>query len=84
MMRIMPTKAQHHRGYRHVPAFLRELRENAELTQREIGKRLSRPQSWVYKCETGNRRVDLAEFCEWSAACGIDPSLAVRRFTAAR
>ena len=29
-----------------------------------------------------NRRVDLAEFCDWAAACGVDPVAAVRRFTA--
>ena len=70
----MPEKAQHSRHYRHIPAFLRELRERAELTQRELGKRLRKPQSWVYNCETANRRVDIGEFIVWSKACDTDPA----------
>ncbi len=65
----MPRKAQHARDYRSVPTFLRGLREKAGLTQRELGERLRRPQSWVYNCETGNRRVDVAEFARWCEAC---------------
>jgi hypothetical protein len=54
------------------------------MTQRDVGKRLKKPQSWVFNCETGSRRVDLAEFCAWCEACGVDPANAVRRFIAAR
>ncbi len=75
----MPTKAQHHRHYRPVPGLLRQLREEADLTQRQIGGKLARPQSWVYNCETGNRRVDVAEFCDWCRACNIPPANAIRR-----
>ena len=76
----MGTKAQHRQVYRRLPLFLRQLREEANLTQRAIGGILKRPQSWVYDCETGNRRVDVAEFCEWCRACGSEPASAIRRF----
>jgi transcriptional regulator with XRE-family HTH domain len=76
----MGTKAQHHQQYAPVPKFLRLLREEAGLTQREMGGILTKPQSWVYNCETGNRRVDIAEFCNWCRACNIPPSNAIRRF----
>ncbi|GMU82459.1 MAG: hypothetical protein AMXMBFR47_23300 [Planctomycetota bacterium] len=76
----MAMKAQHARRYRRLPALLRTLREEAELTQRELGKRLRRPQSWIYNCETGNRRVDLAEFCEWCEGCEVEATVAVKRF----
>lgn len=76
----MAMKAQHARRYRRLPALLRTLREEAELTQRELGKRLRRPQSWIYNCETGNRRVDLAEFCEWCDGCEVETTVAVKRF----
>ncbi len=76
----MATKAQHARAYRPLPALLRALREEAGLTQRELGKSLSRPQSWIYNCETGNRRVDVAEFCSWCRACNVEPTIALRRF----
>ena len=75
----MGTKSQHLSRYEAVPGFLRQLREQADLTQRQIGEILGRPQSWVYNCETGNRRVDVAEFCDWCRACNIPPANAIRR-----
>ncbi len=78
----MATKAQHARRYLPLPPLLRSLREEAGLTQRGLGEAMRRPQSWIYNCEVGNRRVDLAEFCDWCRACGIDPAAAVRRFVA--
>ena len=70
-------KAQHEAAYRPVLALLRQLREDAKLSQRGLGERLRRPQSWIYNCETGNRRVDIAEFVAWCRACGTDPHAAL-------
>ena len=78
----MATKSQHAKPYRHVPSFLRTLREEAGLTQRELGKRLRKPQSWVYNCETANRRVDVTEFVAWARACKLDPEAAFTRLVA--
>ena len=49
------------------------------LTQRALGKRMGKPQSWVYNCETANRRVDVTEFLLWCRACDVDPHAALRR-----
>jgi transcriptional regulator with XRE-family HTH domain len=76
----MATKSQHNLKYRPIPQFLRELRQNAGLTQRQLGKKLSKPQSYIYNCETANRRVDIAEFIEWANACDISPEAAFRRY----
>jgi transcriptional regulator with XRE-family HTH domain len=76
----MATKAQHAPPYRHLPGFLRALRQEAGLTQRQLGARLRKPQSWIYNCETGNRRVDLTEFVAWATACGAAPQTAFARF----
>jgi transcriptional regulator with XRE-family HTH domain len=76
----MATKAQHSPLYQRLLALLRSLREETGLTQRELGKRLGKPQSWVYNCETGNRRVDLAEFVAWATACEVNPRAAFARF----
>ena len=76
----MATKSQHAAAYQRLPPFLRMLRGEAELTQRELGKKLKKPQSWVYNCETGNRRVDVTEFIAWVRACGIDVQAAFVRF----
>lgn len=75
----MLTKAQHQRRYAPVPRFLKSIREEAGLTQRQIGLIVRRPQSWVFNCETGARRVDVAEFCDWCRACSTDPANAIRR-----
>lgn len=76
----MATKSQHAAAYRPVPGLLRALREEAGLTQRELGVRLKKPQSWVYNCESANRRVDVSEFVAWARACGADPNVAFARF----
>jgi len=80
----MATKSQQSASYRDLPAFLRGLREGASLTQRELGRRLRKPQSYVYNCETANRRVDVAEFIAWAKACQIDPRIAFNRFLTRR
>jgi transcriptional regulator with XRE-family HTH domain len=65
--------------YRVLPAFLKEMREKANLTQRELGKLINKPHSYIYNCETSNRRVDITEFVLWSKACGVDPKKAVAK-----
>ena len=80
----MATKAQHANRYRTIPPLLRAIREEAGLTQRDVGAQLKEPQAWVHNCETANRRVDLAEFCEWCEACGLDAVQGVERFLAQR
>ena len=52
----------HSRRYRDFLARLRQARERAGLTQVEAAARLRKPQSFVSRCETGERRVDVLEF----------------------
>jgi transcriptional regulator with XRE-family HTH domain len=80
----MATKSQHAPAYLFLPTFLRSLREDAGLTQRELGKRMKKPQSWIYNCESANRRVDVTEFIEWADCCEVEPELAFARFRALR
>ena len=54
-------------------ALLIEKRKNAGLTQAYVAKRLGRPQSFVSKYETGERRVDVAEFLRLADVIGFDP-----------
>lgn len=51
-------------------AFLRRLREarkQANLTQAEVAERLGKPQSFVSKVETGERRLDFVEVADLAA-----------------
>lgn len=52
----------HSRRYREFLARLRQARESAGMTQVEAAARLRKPQSFVSRCETGERRVDVLEF----------------------
>jgi transcriptional regulator with XRE-family HTH domain len=47
---------------------LRAAREKAGLTQSAAARRLRRPQSFVSKCESGERRVDLVELAAFCRA----------------
>jgi transcriptional regulator with XRE-family HTH domain len=49
-------------------------RKSAGLTQRELAKRLHKPQSFVAKYEGGERRVDVVEFLTICNAIGADPT----------
>jgi transcriptional regulator with XRE-family HTH domain len=53
---------------------LREARLAAGLTQGEVAERLGRPQSFVSKVESGERRLDVLEFCDLCAAVGASPA----------
>lgn len=49
---------------------LRQVRLDAGLTQADLADRLDKPQSFVAKVETQERRLDLIEFVMWMTACG--------------
>jgi transcriptional regulator with XRE-family HTH domain len=51
---------------------LRALRAKAGLSQRALAARLGVPHTWVAKVETGERRLDVLEFMEFTRACGGD------------
>jgi transcriptional regulator with XRE-family HTH domain len=59
----MPSKTKpiHTPEYRRMLARLRDAREEAGLTQAEVAARIERPQSFVSKCESGERRIDPTE-----------------------
>ncbi|OCX66861.1 transcriptional regulator [Thioclava sp. SK-1] len=48
---------------------LRQVRLDAGLTQADLAQRLDKPQSFVAKVETQERRLDVIEFVRWLAAC---------------
>ena len=54
-------------------------RKRVEVTQTELAKMLGRPQSFVSKYESGERRLDVAEFVGVARALGADPIKMVRK-----
>lgn len=60
-------------------ALVRQVRAEAGLTQEEVARRLERPQSFVSKYESGERRLDVLELREVCRALGMTLPEFVRR-----
>jgi len=52
---------------------LKKAREKADLTQRELCRKLGREHTFISKCELGERRIDIAEFYWICKACNASP-----------
>jgi transcriptional regulator with XRE-family HTH domain len=62
--------------------FLRELRlarVGAGLTQQQVAQAMGRTQSFVSKCERGERRIDIIELAAYCTAMGVSLSEFVAR-----
>jgi transcriptional regulator with XRE-family HTH domain len=59
-------RSLHSERYKHLLARLGEARRRVGLTQAEVARRLRRPQSYVSKCESGERRIDVIELAEFA------------------
>jgi transcriptional regulator with XRE-family HTH domain len=66
------TKSVFTRKHERLRQLLVAARKEAHLTQAELARRLSRPQSFVSKVERGERRLDVVEFFEVAQVIGID------------
>lgn len=66
-------KSVHSEGQTAFRAVMVAARKRAGLTQHDLAKRLRRPQSFVAKYETGERRIDVIEFIAIVRAIGADP-----------
>ena len=73
MKKSTPAETRKSRNARTTPyqatydAFLGRLvaaREEANLTQREVSAKMGMSHSFLSKCETGDRRVDVIEFLQ--------------------
>jgi transcriptional regulator with XRE-family HTH domain len=55
-----------------------QYRQARSITQSQLGEALNRPQSFVSKYESGERRLDFIEFLEISTALQFDPCELIR------
>jgi len=67
------TKSIHSALSRIFCEHVRELRERARMTQRDLAKALGREHGMVARIELGERRVDLVEAYDFFVALGADP-----------
>ena len=68
------------RSRKFLGGLLRQYRERAGKKQEELAELLGVPQSFVSKCESGERRVDLSELRAICAALNVPLSRVVRDF----
>jgi transcriptional regulator with XRE-family HTH domain len=78
----MPTKSLYKKENAALVALLRQIRDEAGLTQVELAEAMGRPQSFVSKVERGERRLDLLQLRELCQACDVSLTAFVRRFEA--
>ncbi len=65
-------KSTHTAAYRRLLAALKQARLEAGLQQTDVARKLRRPQSFVSKIESGERRVDVIELGELCRLYGVD------------
>lgn len=75
-------KSIYSREQGHFLALLRQVRQNATLTQAELAERLQIPQSRISDYERGERQMDLMQLRQYCKAVDIDLVEFVRRFDA--
>jgi transcriptional regulator with XRE-family HTH domain len=71
------VKTTHLGPYQHFLERLTALREERRCTQAELGRRLGKPQSYVSKVESGERKLDLVEYVYWCKVLDKDPTTLV-------
>jgi len=67
------AKSLHTPEYEYFRSLIVEAREKSGLTQTDVASKLSRPQSFVSKYESGERRLDIVEFLQVCNALGVEP-----------
>lgn len=73
-------KSIHSSEYERFLDLLRKARLQCGLTQDDIATKLHVTQSFVSKCERGERRLDIVELRAWCSALNISLSSFVQRF----
>ncbi len=63
---------------------LRQIRVEAGLRQEDVARRLGETQTFVSKCERGERNIDVVELVRFCEAIGADALEVMARFLAMR
>ncbi|MCA9073718.1 MAG: helix-turn-helix transcriptional regulator [Planctomycetaceae bacterium] len=67
-------KSRYTQKYAKLLIALRDARKEAGLTQAVVGKKFGAHASFVSKCESGERRIDVVELAEFCRIYGITVS----------
>lgn len=72
------TKSSHTQEYKEIIALLRKARLESGLSQQEVADKLEKPQSYISKIESGERRLDVAEIKSFAALYKKDISFFIK------
>lgn len=67
------SQSTHNADYQLLLAVLKAARKRLGVSQVELAARLGNTQTFVSKCERGERRIDAVELVEFSEALGVAP-----------
>lgn len=67
------AQSTHNPDYRLLLSVLRASRERQGVSQVDLAARLGNTQTFVSKCERGERRIDAVELVEFAEAMGVPP-----------
>jgi transcriptional regulator with XRE-family HTH domain len=67
------AKAKFSQTYTRLRSLLVTSRKKAGLHQADVAAKLGKPQSYISKVESGERRLDVVEFVEYAEAVGVNP-----------
>lgn len=77
------TRSVFLKSYGTLTTCLVDARTAAGVTQWELAARLGRPQSFVSKVESGDRRLDVIEFLQIIKALNVEPEPIIQSLVAA-
>jgi ribosome-binding protein aMBF1 (putative translation factor) len=69
---VQMTKSIYSKEYEVFRHMIIEARKKVRVTQKELAQAMNRPQSFISKCEQGERRLDIVEFMQLAEALSID------------
>jgi len=70
-MKKTRTKTIHSKDYARCLELFRRVRERQGMTQEQLAEKLGVTQSFVSKCERGERRIDVLELRSFCRAMGV-------------
>jgi transcriptional regulator with XRE-family HTH domain len=78
-MRIKMTTMSYDSRYERLQKALIEARQSAGLTQAEVSSHLNKPQSFVSKYESGERRLDIIELLDICSVINVKIDTVLRK-----
>ena len=66
--------------YEFLRSELKKTRLAGKLLQQDLAEKLKKPQSYIFKVESGERTLDVLEFLSYCKALGVEPIKWLKKF----